>query len=148
MGVFADSLRRNIERVLREVNYKINHRAYIFFNYIVEKSPHVGQGPYVAGHFINNWFPAVNGFAGTVTDQTDPDGKGSLARIEAVVKNNSVFLRRDGFISLSNNLDYGFRVEVAGWPKGYDPKTGWNWTGKRIIYAPIQKAMLYMKTIK
>lgn len=145
---FAAHLRKNIERVLLEVNYKINHRAFIFFNYIVKKSPHVGEGPYVSGQFINNWFPAVNGFDSSITSATDPDGKGSVARIESVVKNNSAFLRRDGFVSLSNNLDYAKRVEYLGWPKGHDPKTGWNWTGKRIIYAPVQKSMLYMRTVK
>lgn len=145
---FAAHLRKNIERVLLEVNYKINHRAYIFFSYIVKKSPHVGEGPYVAGHFINNWFPAVNGFDASVTAQTDPDGKDSVARIDATVKNNLVFFKRDGFISLSNNLSYSQRVESLGWPKGYDPETGWNWTGKRMIYAPVAHAMLYMKTIK
>lgn len=145
---FAAHLRKNIERVLLEVNYKINHRAYIFFNYIVKKSPHVGEGPYVSGQFINNWFPAVNGFDGSITSATDPDGKGSVARIESVVKHNSAFLKRDGFVSLSNNLSWAMRVEVLGWPRGHDPASGWNWTGKRIIYAPVQKAMLYMKAIK
>jgi len=145
---FAASLRKNIDRVLREVNYKINHRAYIFFNYIVKKSPHVGDGPYVSGHFINNWFPAVNTFDGSITPATEADGGGSMARIESVVKNNSAFLRKDGFVSLSNNLSYAARIESLGWPKGYDPKSGWNWTGKRIIFAPVQKATLYMKTIK
>lgn len=145
---FAAHLRKNIERVLLEVNYKINHRAYIFFNYIVKKSPHEGQGPYVSGHFINNWFPAVNGFDSSTTSSRSPDGEASLARIGATVKNNLAFLKRDGFVSLSNNLDYAANVEYLGWKKGVDPKTGWNWTGQRVIFAPVQKAILHMKTIK
>lgn len=145
---FSQHLRKNIDRVLAEVNYKINHRAFIFFNYIVKKSPHIGDGPYVSGHFINNWFPAVNGFDSSTTASTEADGTASLDRIQSVVKNNSTFLRKDGFVSLSNNLSYATRVEYIGWPKGYDPASGWNWTGKRLIYAPVQKATLYMKTLK
>lgn len=148
MSGFAAHLRGNILRVQKEINFKLNHVAFLLFTYIVKKSPHVGDGPYVSGHFINNWFPAVNGFDGSTTSALDPDGKGSISRIEALVKNNNAFFMRDGMISLSNNLDYAFRVEYAqfGWPKGVDPKTGWNWTGKRKVYAPVAHAFLYIKT--
>ncbi len=144
---FAAHLRKNIERVLLEVNYKINHRAYIFFNYIVKKSPHEGQGPYASGHFINNWFPAINGYDSSTTGSVDADGAGSLSRIEAVVKGSKAFYRKDGFVTLSNNLNYAHRIEWTGWPKGYDAVTGWNWTGQRMIYAPIAFAMLDVKAI-
>lgn len=142
---FASHLRGQITRVQKEISFKINYLAYILFTKIVQKSPHVGEGPYVAGHFINNWFPAVNTFDTSTTTSVDPDGKGSLERIDAVVKTNT-FFQRDGFISLSNNLSYSWRVELLGWPKGYDPATGWNWTGKRMIYAPVAHSMLWIKT--
>lgn len=146
MGSFSNHLRNNITRVQREVSYKISHLAYLLFTYIVKKSPHVGEGPYVSGHFINNWFPAVNAYDGSTTAATDPDGKGSLERIESLVKNNNAFFLKDGFITLSNNLSYAHRVEYTGWPKGYDPSTGWNWTGKRMIYAPVAHSLLWIKT--
>lgn len=143
---FASHLRGQIERVHREVNYKLNHVFFLSANYAVRKSPKVGEGPYVSGHFINNWFPAVNTWSAEINNSRDPDGKDSLTRIAAVVKLNT-FYKKDGFLTLSNNVDYGIRVEYYGWPKGYDPKTGWNWTGKRIIYAPVAKTSLYMRTI-
>jgi len=143
---FASHLRGQIERVQREVSYKINHVFFLAATYAVRKSPKVGEGPYVSGHFINNWFPAVNTWSVETDNSRDPDGKASLERIAAIVKANT-FYKKDGFLTLSNNVDYSLRVEVWGWPKGYDPKTGWNWTGKRIIYAPVAKTALYMKTI-
>lgn len=145
MGTFLNSLKKNIDRVLLETNYKLTNTAYTLFNRAVIRSPHVGQGPYVSGHFINNWFPAVNGYDTSTTSDVDPDGAGSTARINSVVKGSKAFYKRDGFISLCNNLDYAIRVEYTGWPKGYDPKTGWNWTGQRMIYAPVQYAMQDIK---
>lgn len=145
MGVFSDHLRKNIDRVLVETNYKITNVAYQLFSRVVYKSPHEGQGPYVSGHFINNWFPAINSYNSSTTSETEPDGAGSTARIDSVIKKSNAFYKKDGFVTLSNNLDYSARVESLGWPKGYDPKTGWNWTGQRIIFAPVAHSMLWIK---
>lgn len=137
MGAFLDSLKSNIKLMQKEWNFGINQKAYLLFQTIVYRSPHVGQGPYVAGHFINNWFPAVNSFDSSITSSTDPDGAGSLQRIDSIILNNQAFLDNNGFVSFSNNLSYAGRVEYAGWPMGKDPQTGWFWTGKRMIYAPV-----------
>jgi hypothetical protein len=145
MGIFSDHLKKNINLVLKEVNYKITYTAYQLFYYAVVKSPHEGQGPYVSGHFINNWFVGVNKFDTSTTSDIEPDGKGSMERIEAMLKSNTAFFKKDGFVTLSNNLNYAARVESLGWPKGYDPATGWNWTGKRVVYAPVAHAMLWIK---
>ncbi len=147
MGSFLDSLKKNIERVLDETNYKMTNTAYFLFSRAVIRSPHVGQGPYVSGHFINNWFPAINGYDSSTTESTDADGAGSIARIEGLVKGSKAFYRKDGFITLSNNVSYAYRVEYAGWPKGYDAASGWNWTGQRMIYAPMAYAMQDVKAI-
>lgn len=146
MSGFAASIRRQIVRVQLEIDYKINRVFFLAGNYAVKKSPRVGDGPYVSGHFVNNWFPAANGYATTVDNSTNPDGADSLLRIASIVTLKT-FYRRDGMLSLSNNVSYGANIEYKGWPKGYDPATGWNWTGKRIIYAPVAHTALYMKTI-
>lgn len=147
MGKFSDHLRGQINRVLTETNFKINYVAWFLFTRAVIRSPHVGQGPYVAGHFINNWMPSLNGVDTSTTAATDPDGAGSIARIDSIVKNSKAFYKKDGFITLSNNLSWAANVEYKGWPKGYDAATGWNWTGKRMIYAPVQYAMQDIREI-
>jgi hypothetical protein len=144
MGSFADSLKSNIQRVQQEVNTKINFVAYTLFYKIVNNSPHVGDGPYVAGHFVANWWPAVNSYDTSITSATS-DGGDSLARIDSIVKQSSAFFQKDGFVSLSNNLNYAFRVEYAAWPAGKDPVSGWTWTGLRRYYAPVAVSFVNMK---
>jgi hypothetical protein len=144
MGSFADSLKSNIQRVQQEVNTKINFVAYTLFYKIVNNSPHVGDGPYVAGHFVANWWPAVNSYDTSITSATS-NGNDSLARIDSIVKQSNAFFQKDGFVSLSNNLNYAFRVEYAGWPAGKDPTSGWTWTGMRRYYAPVAVSFINMK---
>jgi hypothetical protein len=146
LGIFSDHLKKNIESVLSEVNFKISWVAYQYFVRIVQNSPHVGDGPYVAGHFVANWFPAVDGFDLSTTSATS-NGDDSIARIESLVKESNAFLKKDGFVSLSNNLNYALRVEILGWPYGKDPISGWTWTGMRKIYAPVANSYTYLKTI-
>lgn len=144
MGSFTDSLKTNIRRVQQEVNTKINFVAYTLFYKIVNNSPHVGDGPYVAGHFVANWWPAVNSYDPSITGATS-NGSDSLARIDSIVKESNAFFQKDGFVTLSNNLSYGFRIEYAGWPAGKDPASGWTWTGMRRYYAPVQNSFTAMK---
>ena len=146
MGSFADSLKSNIKRVQQEVNTKINFVAYTLFYKIVNNSPHVGDGPYVTGHFVANWFPAVNSYDTTITGVTS-NGSDSLARIESIIKESSAFFQRDGFVTLSNNLNYAMRVEILAWPAGKDPISGWTWTGMRRYYAPVAVSFANMKGI-
>lgn len=146
MGSFTDSLKSNIQRVGQEVNTKINFVAYTLFYKIVNNSPHVGDGPYVAGHFVANWFPAVNSFDTSITGATS-DGSDSLARIDSLVKDSNAFFQKDGFVTLSNNLNYACRVEYLGWPPGKDPISGWTWTGMRRVYEPVGSSFKNMKGI-
>jgi hypothetical protein len=144
MGSFTDSLKSNINRVQQEVNTKINFVAYTLFYKIVNNSPHVGDGPYVAGHFVANWFPAVNSYDRSITNATS-NGSDSLARIDMIVKESNAFFQKDGFVTLSNNLTYAMRVEILAWPAGKDPISGWTWTGLRRYYAPVAVSMNAMK---
>lgn len=144
MGSFADSLKNNIQRVQQEVNTKINFVAYTLFYKIVNNSPHVGDGPYVAGHFVANWWPAVNAYDPSITSATS-NGSDSLARIDSIVKESNAFFQKDGFVTLSNNLNYSLRVEALGWPAGKDPISGWTWTGMRKIYAPVATSFIGIK---
>lgn len=143
--MFSDHLKKNIERVQKEVNYKINAVAYNLFTRIVNNSPHVGDGPYVAGHFVANWFPAVNSFDTSITGATS-NGSDSLSRIDSIVKDSSAFYQKDGFVSLSNNLSYAANVEFLGWKAGKDPVSGWTWTGLRRVYAPVQTTFTAIKS--
>jgi hypothetical protein len=141
MGSFLDSLKSNIERVLQETNYKLTTVAIKRFSYSINRSPggatcSIEPGPFVDGEFINNWFPAINGYDTSTTAARDLSGAGSLARLE-MLKQGNAFLGKDGFVTLSNNLSYATRVEYKGWPKGKDPDSGWYWTGKALIYNPV-----------
>lgn len=148
MGSFTDSLKSNIQRVQQEVNTKINFVAYTLFTYTINRSPGgasctIGPGPFVDGNFINNWFPAVNSYDPSATLSKDISGAGSLSRLE-LIKNSNTFFAKDGFATLSNNLSYSNRVEF-GWPQGVDPVSGWKWTGRALIYAPVQYAFQDIK---
>lgn len=148
MGSFADSLRQNITRVQTEVNFKVSQVAYKLFSYAINRSPGglsctIGPGPFVDGDFINNWFPAINSYDSSTTSGKDITGAGSLARLD-LIKTGNAFFSKDGFVTLSNNISYGSRVEF-GWPAGVDPVSGWKWTGRALIYAPLQYSMQDIK---
>lgn len=74
--------------------------------------------PVDSGRLRNNWFPAINKFDDSVTESIDKTG---IKAISEVVINANTF-RIGDTLTLSNNLDYAFRIEYLGWSKYKAPK--------------------------
>jgi hypothetical protein len=135
---FSESLRKNADKIIQETNDKATASVVELFNKVVELSPTKPAANYAKGHFINNWFPAINGFDYSTTT-TSYDGIGSYTRI-AALRNAQMFLGKDCTVTLTNSLHYGHRVEYDGWPI----TEGQAWTGRVGPYAPVRNAITYM----
>lgn len=131
MGSFLDGLKKNIDKTLSDTNKACNEIAETTFKITVGISPTQPFAKYAQGQFINNWFPAVNGYDGSITGALSFDGADSRARIDSIVPNATAFFGKDGFISMSNNLSYAYNVEVTGW-KTVGP------------YAPVRNTITFM----
>lgn len=121
---FAASIRMNSNRLLLDVNKKCYQIARELFRNIVQLTPSpTNPGLYAAGHLVNQWYPENGGdFSEELSSDTSPNGSGSLARIEGL--KGVEFYRKDGKVTLVNNLSYAYRAEVLGWPR----KEGWSGT--------------------
>lgn len=137
MGVFSDQLIKNIENALLKTNTEINSIAKDAFETTVKVSPAQPSAYSAKGEFINNWFPMVNGYDPSTSILRSMTGVNSLTRIDTTMADSKAFYRRDGYITLTNNLPYAYRVEVLGWPL---PK----WSGTIGPYAPVRTAATYM----
>lgn len=127
MGSFVDSMKKNINRVLTEIDNKCYAIVYSLFTSVVYNSPTKPFARYSEGQFINNWFPSVGGYSNATTGSTSFDGMGSLSRI-LELKTSKAFYGQDNFVSMSNSLPYAQQVEYLGWSK----------TGP---YAPVRNAI-------
>lgn len=119
---FLASLDRNILRVKQEVNekcYKITRE--LFLSVVVKTPSPVNPGKYAEGHLVNQWYPREGGFSEEQNDSVSRNGSASRARIVAL--RGTAFLGKNGWVTLSNNLDYAYRAEYLGWPAP-------EWSGK------------------
>ena len=116
-GSFAQSLSVNSATILRQVNDRTYAIARELFKSIVQLTPSPTQrdASSAQGVLVNNWFP-VDGpefSQASMTSKSDY-GLASLARINQLRGNQ--FFRKDGAVTMSNNLHYAYRAEVLGWP--------------------------------
>lgn len=149
MGAFADSIRSNSDKMLKTVNRQIYSIAFELFTSIVLNSPSPSNpGPFADGLLVNQWYPAIGDFSTQVGGDTSPNGSNSLSRIKSVMS-GSEFYRKNGRLTLANNLDYAYRAEVLGWPKsdGYSGKSGAEGKGKpyRMVAKSLQAVVARYK---
>jgi len=134
MAGFAASMALNIDNVLNEVNNRCFSIAFQLFTSIVRNTPSPSNpGPWAAGHLANQWYPKAKTFSEEQSDSTSPNGSDSLSRINQMPRFE--FLRKDGRLTLSNNLHYAYRAEMLGWPK----EDGWS--GRIGPYRMVAKSM-------
>ncbi len=116
-GSFAQSVNANSLVVLRQVNNRVYDIARELFKSIVQLTPSPAQrdAGSAQGVLVNNWFPVDGPEFSQATTTTKSDyGLASLARINQL--RGGQFFRKDGAVTLSNNLHYAYRAEVLGWP--------------------------------
>ncbi len=113
---FAEHLRANCDRRLKEIDSKLQRIAFNLFMDIVVATP------IEKGELINNWFPH-NGvdFSSEITTLLDKSGGGSKARIYSNM-GQGTFLGKDGVMTLANNLDYAYKIEYEGWSRHKAPE--------------------------
>jgi len=133
---FAESVKRNIQRVLTEVDTKCTLIAKDLFTTVVDKSPTKPGANYAQGHFINNWYTGINSYSQETSSATSYEGMASRQRIGSLP--SGVFFGKDGFVSFSNSLPYVRNVEYDGWMPSENPR----WSGKVGPYAPVGKSLV------
>lgn len=133
MGAFSDSIRKNSTKILAGANQKVTAIAEDVFNTVVVKSPTKPEAAYAVGQFINSWYLGINTTdTSSVTSVHNYTGNDSYNRI-AAMRSAGVFLGKDGFVTLSNNLDYSDRVEMLGW-------------ARTPAYGPVRNSITYALT--
>lgn len=120
MGMFGDSLRKNNKKILEDINTGINKVIVDGFNQAVVFSPAKPEAPYAQGHFINNWYLGINTTDNSTSSSTNMQGSDSYSRIAQLLVAKA-FVGKDGFVTLTNSVDYGDKIEMSGWPSGKPP---------------------------
>lgn len=64
---------------------------------------------YVGGRFRNNWFPGVGTRPTATTEQRDPSGNASIARMGALLPG----IHAGDVVYTANNLPYAMRLELG-----------------------------------
>lgn len=131
---FAASLKANINKALLNVNthcYKIAKE--LFTNVVYETPSPTTPGNWAKGLLANQWYPKNGGnFSTEVSTDTSPFGGASLTRIQAL--SGLEMFKKDGQITMANNLEYAGRAESLGWPKP-------EWTGTVGPYRMVAKSI-------
>lgn len=132
---FADSIKLHSQRILEEINKKCYTITWNLFTSIVQLSPSPSNpGPYADGLLVNQWYPKVGkGFSSQLTSATSPYGSGSLSRINGIMGGKE-FLKKNGTITLTNNVHYGILAEKIGW----NPP---EWTGRQGPYRMVARSI-------
>lgn len=144
MGSFADSLKANIKEVQQEVNDKITNVAAELFIDVIQGTPSAWnsdgrEAPYADGLLVNQWYLGENKISDELTSAIDLYGSASLNRAASATKLKT-FVKKDGYLSLTNNVSYAINAEVKGWPAKENPK----WKNAP-PYAMVEKALITMK---
>lgn len=134
---FAASVRATANKQLAQVNKKITDITLDLFITVVKLSPTHPMAKYSKGEFINNWMATANGVDYSTRSARSYDGMASLTSI-AALKTRDVFLRKDGFVTLTNNVPYAGLVEYEGWKPERNPR----WSGRVGPYAPVRNAFI------
>lgn len=131
-----------VQPTAKELNERVIQIAWYLFNSIIELSPQPSMqpssAPYSLGVFSNQWYPQSGGFSTAKGTSKSGDGAESKARLKQFFQNNLSFYYKDGSVTLSNNIDYGYNIEVAGWLPSDNPR----WQGAkpyRMVARSLQK---------
>lgn len=112
---FAASLRVNSAKVLLQVNNNCYRIAKELFTLTVNLTPSpANPGPFAKGVLSNQWYPGQGSdFSTEIGTEMSDNGAGSLSRIAML--GGLQFDGKDGALTLTNNVEYGYLAEVKGW---------------------------------
>lgn len=135
MGIFSDSVNKNINKILTHIDEKCYSITWQLFTSIVNNTPSPSNpGQWAEGLMSNQWYPQVgNNFSMEFTSATSPNGSASLSRITSL-KNTKTFYGKDGVMTMTNNSPWAYRAEYLGW-------TAPQWSGKVGPYRMVAKSL-------
>lgn len=139
MGSFADSVKANCQKILEAVDKKSYFIASQLFSSIVYLSPSPSNpGETAKGLLANQWYPQIGTSASSsLSSATSPYGSDSLARINSLA-NQKIFYGKDGAVTFTNNVPYGYRAEKLGWLDA-------PWSGKVGPYRMVELSFIKIK---
>lgn len=112
---FADSVRATASKMQQEVNDKAIVIATELFTTAVVLTPVSDPKQEKRGELINNWMTGVGISVKSYNPSFNISGRASLQGI-STLKSTEEFLGKDGTVSITNIVEYGYRAEYAGWP--------------------------------
>lgn len=136
---FADSIKAWEEKALLAANKSVLTAIDVVGTDLTILTGDINYGKYSQGHIANNWHISINTPELSVDSPPNRAGSASFARIKAFA-DSQAFYRKDAVAYISNGVNYSYRVNYLGFPKG--PGTnGWTWTGRVVAYGFIGKAL-------
>ena len=127
---FAESIRKNVDKILQEIDTKMYAISTKLFKEVVYKCP------VLRGNLINDFHVKANGYDTTsitasyvvdgqssVGSNSDKEGKASLKQIASAIGFRTWY-GKDGFLSMSNSVPYAYRIEFEGYSKKEKAPTG------------------------
>lgn len=132
MGSFADSVLANIATMKKEVNDQIVDTFIYAAKQTIQYSPSPSNNisDWATGHLIDQWYPAHNSYSSELTTSKSDTGTNSMVRVDGF-KGKNFFLKTDGELTLTNNVDYAVLADRDGWVA---TKEHPNWQGKEAYY--------------
>lgn len=88
----------------------------------------INIGGHSNGDIANNWYVTEGSPSSAAPNGPDLSGSASLARIRAIYATKP-FYRKDSTVYLTNVMNYSYRANWLGWPKGQGTNN-WIWSGR------------------
>lgn len=113
MKSFYEQVKASVERTLKKIDtacYRISKK--LFYQVIY-------NAPVLRGNLVNDFWVASNSYdtrrltTGAINAYSDVTGSGSMARVDNAAFSKT-FYRKDGFLSMSNSVDYAYEIEYLG----------------------------------
>lgn len=114
---FSDSVRKTSEKMKNQINNTATEIAKDLFETAVFLTPVSDPNQKKRGELKNNWHIGIGIGVRQKSYSTIFNilGTESIQQI-STIKNSKEFLGKDGEVSITNIVNYGFRAEYAGWP--------------------------------
>lgn len=137
MSSFSSVILKSINDTKVKIDRHIVFTARKLFTRIVQLTPSPArESPYSRGLLANQWYVGVSSISDELSSAISEHGADSLSRIESIPF--GVFAKKDGMVSLANNVSYAFQAEYIGWAP---PR----WRGAS-PYGMVQGGIAYIKS--
>lgn len=126
---FAAAIKAFEEKALLSANTSVSRAFQYLGTQAVDLTANgkINIGKFSNGDIANNWHISVGQPNVVIPNGPDLSGSASLQRINSFAI-SMAFYKTDNVVYLTNVMNYSYRANFVGWPKG--PGTnGWTWSG-------------------